>query len=188
MMLDMLDVKLGQSLTYFSLIYTTLSFPCQVVFLTPKKRDLTNQNKGFILVKDMDKLSSATGGFASFVQHVTDQIAAAITSLAATAGLLLQHLWEILTRQQIILGLQQLLVGIAMIVGSIISYKLFRKFWQKKGMNNVDKYFTMAIFFVIALWLVVHGLQYSIDSLPRLLNPEYYALQESVKILQQVKP
>lgn len=136
----------------------------------------------------MNSLASAGGSFSAFMQDVIDKLSSAITSIAAGAGLLLQHLWIILTRQQLIIGLQQLLVGIGMLVASGLTYKFFRNIVVKnKKFDSLDKTVVLLVGFVVVSYLVINGFQDVVNSLPHLLNPEYYALQESVKLLQQVK-
>lgn len=125
--------------------------------------------------------------FFDFLKSTTELLTSSLTVLAEKAGLLLTHLWVIFTKQQLILGLQELLSGIFLFVGGLISYRVLSKYRASKRMNALDRGVMMALFFILTLWFVIKGLSLSIDSLPRLLNPEYYALQESVQLLNQVK-
>lgn len=134
----------------------------------------------------MTNVNSFGGNFFGFLTHITDLLVGSVQKLAEQAGVLLTHLWVIFTRQQLILGLQELLGGLAMIIGGLISFKYLRRYAKDKKMNGLDRFFLLVILFILTLWLVVHGTQLGIASLPRLLNPEYYALQESIELLKQI--
>ncbi len=135
-----------------------------------------------------NQITAAGNSVGGFLTHISDLLFQNLTKLAEAAGIVLQRLWVILTRQQLVLGLQQLLTGLALLIGSFITYRFFSNYNKDKKMNNVDRYGLMIIFFVLTLFFVINGVRIAIGSLPMIINPEYYALQESVKLLNQVKP
>lgn len=143
--------------------------------------------KGYDILLLTSYMKDFSAPFFDFLKSTTELLTSSLTVLAEKAGLLLTHLWVIFTKQQLILGLQELLSGIFLFVGGLISYRVLSKYRASKRMNALDRGVMMALFFILTLWFVIKGLSLSIDSLPRLLNPEYYALQESVQLLNQVK-
>lgn len=140
-------------------------------------------------MKDFTQGMSGFGAnFFGWLTHTTDLLTEGVGKLAEQAGVLLSHLWIVFTRQQLILGLQEFLTGLAMLIASIFTYKALVKYNKEKKMAQLDKYALQLVFLVATIWLVVAGLQDTIASLPRLINPEYYALQESIKLLKEIKP
>ncbi len=126
--------------------------------------------------------------------NITNQVSAGVNTLFQTAQQLLstvmqvaQHLYLILVRQQVILGVQEFLQGILWYVGAFIVYRFHKAVWKKEGLAEWDKYAVGLFFIIIVLILTVKGTEHVLASLPRLFNPEYYAIQEGVQILHQIK-
>lgn len=136
----------------------------------------------------MDKLNSFGSNFFGFLEHTTNLLTEGLTKLAEQAGVLLTHLWVIFTRQQLILGLQEFISGLAFTIAAGFAYKTLLKVNKNKKLADMDKGALQFIFFVATITLVTIGFNHIIGSLPRLINPEYYALQESVRLLKEVKP
>lgn len=126
--------------------------------------------------------------------NITNQVSAGVNTLFQTAQSLLatvmqvaQHLYLILVRQQVILGVQEFLWGIIWYIGAFMVYRFHRAAWKKEGLAEWDKYAVGLFLVLIVLLLTIRGTEHVITSLPRLFNPEYYAIQEGVQILHQIK-
>lgn len=115
-----------------------------------------------------------------------DSISQNITVIASTAGVLVQRLWFILTKQQVLIGLQQFIMGILGIVGALAFAKWMDKVKQSK-IAAWDKRALLIIFSLVALVMIFWGASVMVDSLPRLFNPEYYSIKEAVDMLQKVR-
>lgn len=133
-------------------------------------------------------LNSFGSNFFGFLTHTTDLLTEGLTSLAEKAGVLLTHVWVIFTKQQLILGLQELLTGLAMLFVGGFFYKQIKSVNKDKKMADTDKGFILIILVLALAWFLYHGFQSTVASLPRLINPEYYALQEAANLLKQIKP
>lgn len=126
--------------------------------------------------------------------NITNQVSAGVNTLFQTAQSLLatvmqvaQHLYLILVRQQVILGVQEFLQGILWYVGAFMVYRLHLAVYKKDNLAQWDKFAAGLFLVLVSLFLTVKGTEHVIASLPRLFNPEYYAIQEGVQILHQIK-
>ncbi len=144
----------------------------------------------------MDKyLTHVTDQMAGGLTAVGQQISNAITYSASQAHMAFLHLWMVLVRQQLVYGYQTLVTGILLVIASIVTARIFRKsFVSVKGKDKWDAWDRIALLLVIgiggcyiSIWLLVTGFGDIISSIPHILNPEYYALQESIQILNQIK-
>lgn len=109
-----------------------------------------------------------------------------MTAIASTAGVLIGHLWVILTKQQVLLGLQQFAKGV-FALGFAIGVGKWLDGIRKSRMATWDKRAVVIIFSTLALVLMFWGASTVVDSLPRLFNPEYYSIKEAVEMLQKVR-
>lgn len=118
---------------------------------------------------------------------ILESISKNITAIAAQAGVLAEHLWFILTKQQVLYGLQQLLKGLFGVAIALIAARVMENLNKSKRVALWDKRTALVVLFFIILVTTFWGASMVVDSLPRLFNPEYYAIKEAVNMIQQVK-
>jgi hypothetical protein len=106
--------------------------------------------------------------------------------IASQAGVLVERLWLILTKQQVLLGIQEFLKGIFSI-GVALGFAKWMEKIIKSRMASWDKRALIILFTLTSLGLIFWGAIVIVDSLPRLFNPEYYSLKEAVDMLQKVR-
>lgn len=121
------------------------------------------------------------------ITNTTGIIAEKVGELAKMAGMVLQHMWVIFTRQQMLLGLQTFVKGVFFLVVSYFSYRLAKFLFGNKQLLNLDRYFVTLIAAIATAVFLFKGADLVVLSLPRLLNPEYYALQDAVRMLQEAQ-
>lgn len=126
--------------------------------------------------------------------NLTNQVSEGVSTLFQTAQQLLatvmqvaHHLYLILVRQQVILGLQEFLWGILWYIGAFVIYRVHLVIYKKDNIAHWDKFAAGLFLVIISLILVIRGTEHIITSLPRLLNPEYYAIKDGFLLLQQIK-
>lgn len=126
--------------------------------------------------------------------HMTDQIGQGMNQLVAglgtvlsTVGQVVQHLYMVLVRQQIILGIQQFLWGLIWWAVALTVVLIIRHINHKRSWAKLDKYVVMAILVIVLYISVTNGAKNLIGSLPQLLNPEYYAIQDGARIYGELK-
>lgn len=120
------------------------------------------------------------------IQDVMKTVQEGITLIATQAGMVVEHLWIILTKQQILYGLQEFLFGLMGIGFALIIARAMDQL-KKTKMAKMDRYTLHAVLFVVMLVGIFWGASVMVDSLPRLFNPEYYSIKEAVDLLQKIK-
>lgn len=118
--------------------------------------------------------------------NISNNIGIIFTKIAHQAGIAFTHIWIVLSKQQLILGLQDLLRGLVLVVIAIVMGFGLRKVIKKQWFLE-DKLVASIILGVLGIYFLIVGLNLMIDSLPRILNPEYYAMQDAVRMLQNLK-
>lgn len=130
------------------------------------------------------------------VRYVTEKIEQGISVLSTKLKQPAEHVYTILVKQQAIKARTNAAFNIFCLILTIISLSLYSKHYNIYRLTNKDRtshdydnalestfvtYLVIACIIGIA-WLV-STVAFIFDSLPRLLNPEYYAIREILNIL-----
>lgn len=98
--------------------------------------------------------------------------------------LIATHLYLILVRQQILLGLQQLVIGLLWLTVSVLTWRFLLSVKKKRSWAASDRSLVSAVCILVIGASFLTGVSTITNSLPRIINPEYYALQDAVRILE----
>ena len=120
-------------------------------------------------------------------QELLKTIQDTFTLIATQAGVLVERLWIILTKQHFLYGLKQALYGGVVVGLGIWVAHLMGAVKQNKAVAKLDKQAFLLFAFLIAVGLIFWGASTAIDAMPRLFNPEYYSVKDAVEMLQKVK-
>lgn len=95
--------------------------------------------------------------------------------LGSTAG----HVYEILVRQQIVDGVDTILITfITLIPTAIISWKFYKYSWARKEKDRYSEMYLLIVPIVLLCLAVFSTASYQIaDGIQHIINPEYYAIQ-----------
>lgn len=124
---------------------------------------------------------------ADATSNITNAMTTALTVVLDRVGAVVQHIYLILVRQQIILGVQEVLIGLCWITLAIAAWHLIRFVNKKRSWADLDKAVIIAALGIVLLVSSITGLRGIIAALPRVANPEYYAIQDGVNLLKEVK-
>ncbi len=119
--------------------------------------------------------------------EVVTAIQGLLTSIAQQAGTLIERIWTILVKQQMIFGIQQMFRGIVYVIGGFVFIKLFSNTNKNKTLAVLDKKALLIVLLVLMGAAFYFGSQEIIDSFPRVFNPEYYSVKEAVQIIKDVR-
>ena len=122
----------------------------------------------------------------NLLQSVSKQVGEALTKGFEVAGVVIAHLYSVLIRQEIVMGLMWSSLGALLLISALVTVKIIKKVYNSK-LDAWDKNSAIIICSLIILWLVLSGITLITTWLPHLLNPEYYALQNAVTLLHQIK-
>ena len=120
------------------------------------------------------------------IEKFGDKLDQYINALAAKAGVAAQHFYPIFVRQQIITGVFELFL---MVVGLCLSV-FFLRLGYKSMQNTDDEHAEQKTFFgfvfgvIFTILTVVSIIAEGSDSLSRVCNPEYSAVQSLVQMVK----
>ena len=123
-----------------------------------------------------DTLSS----FGTTVKEVLAQAAILVGEVA-------MHLYGVLIRQQIVRGIQNLVLAIALGAAGIIAYRVTKKISIEKNIHQVDKWFIYVFLGAVAVLTVWRSIEFLNIVIAYLVNPEYQAIMEASKLIQTLK-
>lgn len=121
-----------------------------------------------------------------YLQHLTDGIGQSLNNMAQHAGFVLSHLWIVIVKQELITGTLWTSVGVLCVIASLICLRICKHLLSKK-MDSWDKNTLLTLMAILTIWLFVQGIGVFTMWLPHMLNPEYYAIRDSIQILDQVR-
>lgn len=124
---------------------------------------------------------------ASVITYLSDQIGSGISTLAGLVGDVATHLYAVLVRQQIVVGIQNAVTSIAFFCLSILTYRFIKKVRSSGTIEQLDKYFLYAAILAITFWAATKGINYMNVAIPYLLNPEYKAIIEATNLLKSIQ-
>ena len=121
-----------------------------------------------------------------YLQHLTDGIGNGLNHMAQQAGVVLTHLWVVVIKQELITGTLWVIVGVLFVLASFVCVRICKLILSKK-MDSWDRNTLLILMAILTVWLFVQGIGLFTTWLPHIINPEYYAIQDSIQILDQVR-
>lgn len=119
------------------------------------------------------------------VKQIIDMVQKGIDTASKNLGVAVPHLWEVLIRQQYIKGIQGI---VTFIVSLVCIYPLWRLTRYFRNLEEEDPYsawdFATFFTFIGMVVLITIGFFSFYDSIGQLLNPEYYAIQDIIKLVK----
>jgi len=122
--------------------------------------------------------------------NVPPEILSRLDAIADKVGSTVEHFWPILVSQQINYGVGSLVGAFLCFVLSMVfgylSYKIFCKVDLETDINDygcTGRVLLSAIFTVVGLFTFIFTFVLLVAGLYLLLNPEFYALQQLMKML-----
>ena len=116
---------------------------------------------------------------------IIDRVESSLVALASSLQVPAEHVYEVLVRQ----AFMEAIAGIALwgafviLLGILCLYGL--KHGTKDGFEgNVPVIISLAISSVVGIGILMSAMVTGADQLTRLLNPEYYAIQDLLKVVQ----
>lgn len=109
-------------------------------------------------------------------QETINAIQQALTPIAEKIGQTTQYGWEIVVRQQYVLGVIGIfwsIIGLILLVVSFLTWKWAIGYWK----SYYDDESIMILPFFLALLALVPTMAGALFAITHFLNPEYYALQ-----------
>lgn len=121
---------------------------------------------------------------------MNDELAKSLTLLSTKLGTSIEHLWEVLRFQAKVTAIQHITIFTILIVALTIGVK---KVWPLfKADTDTDGFFTQSEEFdkkvikvlIIAICVIFGTMAFDgiFDSIVYIINPDYYALQQLIKI------
>ena len=105
-----------------------------------------------------------------------------LQALAIQAGIATEHFWPIFVRQQMIEGVTSLF---AMVLSALIAFFLFKMFINSSKEDNSPKN-VIGFVFGMVLSIMCFGIMINegANSIGKIFNPEYYAVQSLVEMVK----
>ena len=126
-----------------------------------------------------------------------EQVVTLLEGIASKLGVAVEHLWEVLVRQQHVQGIADLIwagIGIIIIAGLCIFVPMFTKYAHRKYVREKEhrcgspsdeeeffgtcQYAVPVIGVILSIFIVVCTMLNLELGIQKLLNPEYFALKE----------
>lgn len=110
-----------------------------------------------------------------------------LTALGEKLGIVALHLYQVLVKQQVILGFQLLVQSISMLIllTALIGTGLYVN--KKTNWDKLDKQVVTLVLITLIYCSFTTAISYVVKALPLVLNPEYYAIQDAARMLKEVR-
>ena len=117
--------------------------------------------------------------------ELTEKATEYIESIAKSLGVAAEHVYGLLVRQQIAEAISTLVITviaiIALVTALLLVIKAYREF---TGYDPFGYILAIAILSIVTLMVSLVGLFEGAESVMKLINPEYYAIQEIFDLLR----
>lgn len=110
-----------------------------------------------------------------------------IGEAAYYVGAAAKEAFAILVRQQIVIGVQHLVLTIAFGFALGLVYRTYLKVSKNKEIHEFDRYLLLGLLLFGGIYLATRGIENFNIALSYLANPKYHALVEATKIVEQIK-
>lgn len=114
-------------------------------------------------------------------EKLIEELMTRLDVLAAKLGVTVEHLWDIFTKQAYIEGFYAIFWAISFSAMLFCGHKLLKNLWNEAD-EDIAKGFTAIGFMVLYIFCVVE-IGCSIDHVRALINPEYFAFKEILKLI-----
>lgn len=121
------------------------------------------------------------------ISDLASSVGEVFINLAQILGETAIHLYSVLVRQQVVYGIQSLIVFLSYLSFSVISLFLYHRLKKTTHFHREDKLVVYVFLFMMAFYGVSSGLPYFNEAIGYFINPEYYAIIEAKSILQSLK-
>jgi predicted transporter len=128
----------------------------------------------------MKALVQGTGG-------LINNIVILLNQALHQAGVVINHLYLVLVKQQFLYGIQEALLGLFYLIAGIIAYRFYLKVEAKTEWDSLDRHLVIALLLIVVAGATYFGLSHIVSSVTRIFNPEYYAIQDGLKMIQQLR-
>ena len=127
------------------------------------------------------------------LKYVAEKMEGAINVFAQKLKVPAEHVYKIMIRQQATVAVTELFALLCIIFTTLLFFLSYRKNWKlykneknySTKSNLEDTYQVMAGWSIGGLVItIVLFFLFTIDGLPRLINPEYYAIKDIFSILR----
>lgn len=119
---------------------------------------------------------------------IQKEVLTRLDALAAKLGVVTSHLWAVLVRQQQVQFLVDLLYTVVTVAGVVVAAVLLRNFLRKFKATNDEMWaggaFAAGVVLLIVGICACVNIASLMDSVGRLMNPEYYALRSLMRLMQ----
>lgn len=122
------------------------------------------------------------------------EIKEALSQVAQGLGVAAEHVYLVLLRQQVVLGVISLAWPILSIIIFLIVSKLYIRYLLKPAYKHEfssegDFFISIGAILLGIGWIVllVHSVIAIMNGIGHLINPEYYALQQIIEFVDQIK-
>jgi len=118
------------------------------------------------------------------IDKYIDKTGEVIQNLASALKVPAEHVYSILVKQQVVVGISITIGFIMSIIFTIISWVIVKNkhdFGEEWYMQDTEGYWT--VFILACLTLIAMTIALLIGGIPKLINPEYGAIQEILKAL-----
>lgn len=120
-------------------------------------------------------------------QQIIDMVQTGVNQLSEKMGVALPNLWAILVKQQYVVAVQELMMVVAAIAIQIVLFTLLKHANKEVGRNRDWEFGRLLIWLAIIAFIIVVCVKTG-DVAARLINPEYYAIQEVVSYIKDGSP
>lgn len=113
---------------------------------------------------------------------MNDQIATLITELAQKLGTTTEYVWGFMVKNAMLEGISSGIAALMLLTFAIFEFHCYHKLYieslkEEKKMKDESNIFIGAVSFIAGILMILTW------SIPCLLNPEYYAFQDVLKML-----
>ena len=110
-------------------------------------------------------------------------VTSGLDAIAAKLGVAAHHLWPVFIRQQMVWGIAYLIMSVAVCLLFLASLRRLPKSEEELNANPTEKTLAIIGAVVFGCALIIVFAEFA-DILGRLINPQYYAFRDLVKILK----
>jgi len=121
---------------------------------------------------------------------MNEELAKSLTVLSTKLGTSIEHLWEVLRFQAKATAIQNIIIFTILIVALTIGVKkvwpLFKADDDSNGYISRSEEFDMIKLLIIAVCVIFGCIAFDgiFDGIVYIINPDYYALQQVIKIMK----
>ncbi len=121
------------------------------------------------------------------VETLSGNVQEIIKQAASLLGKTALHLYMVLVKQQLIIGIQNVVLAVAFTVGAIIAYRFTKRLSANKNIHDLDELFIYVFMAAIIITLALRTVEHLNIGIAYLGNPEYKAIIEAAELVKSLK-